>query len=58
MQYSDRLFLIMFLDVLILSLILLIFKITSYDKEQNQSNISAYQEEQKQIYEAKIKGVK
>lgn len=28
------------------------------DAEINQSNISAYEEEQKQIYEAKIKGVK
>ena len=55
MEYSDKLFLFLFFGVLIFCCIVLVFKITSYKKETNQPNISAYQEEQKQIYEAKLK---
>lgn len=56
MEYSDKLFLFLFFGVLIIAFSFLISRLI--DSKENQSNISAYEEEQKQIYEAKIKGVK
>ncbi len=47
-----------FLAFLVVVLAILgIMLLAKCDSKENQSNISAYEEEQKQIYEAKIKGV-